>query len=311
MPHAFFLCISGIRIDWANFLRLGYFERSCRFSGAVVVEETSLIVEIKNSNPVELVDLTNSLLALSRQYQRHAVRLEEVSSRQEAKLYIKEMRSGSIIAELTPYADFMKEAVNAVAPYAEPAKKVVEFAKYLKGGIDSLLKGTKPPTEMSARDLKDISQILDVTAKDPGGMFRIIATENAHVQVTINVNSQDSNAVQNQATKNIEAMKEPEKNRYNHQLMYWQTASRGKPSKTNDKATIDAISTRALPVFIEDPEIKKQMLSGEENPFLVGFFVDVEILTVRGEIKAYKIVGLNGTLEDDHPEDIEHLPGPQ
>lgn len=168
--------------------------------------------------------------------------------------------------------------------------------------MNALVSGTASPEELKARDFRDIAQILDATAKDPGGSLNIRASDQASVQVTINYNSVEANAIQNQAYKQIEVMKEPEQKLFSKRLMYWHAATRGRSSKTTDKAVIESITDKALPVYIPDEELKQKMLAGRENPFLVGFVVDVELLTVKGEVRGYTVKHLYETLEDA-PED--------
>ncbi|QGY00929.1 hypothetical protein MMSR116_02700 [Methylobacterium mesophilicum SR1.6/6] len=258
-----------------------------------------LTLKFDNKKPLEVADLTSSLNATVRQYQKYAVSFDDVNARSEAELYGTELRRGSYITELAPYVQELGAVVKSVAPYAEDSKKVIGFADYLKTGFDALLGGKKPPEDVSTKDLKDFKQILEPTAKEAGAVLMFQATDGATQNITVNVNSQEANAIQNQAVRQIEIMKEPEQRRFNKRLMYWCTATKGRPNKTSGKVIIETISKKPLPVFIDDPEIKQKMVAGRGNPFLVGFIVDVELLLVRGEVRGYSVLALHGTLEDD------------
>ncbi|MDP4022347.1 hypothetical protein Q8W71_06910 [Methylobacterium sp. NEAU 140] len=266
-------------------------------------EAPKLTLKFDNKQPLDVTDLTSSLNALVRQYQKYAVESEDVNSRGEAKLFVADLRRGSYITDLVPYAQEVGAAVSTVAPYTEDAKKVLGFAKYLKGGFDALLGGKKSSENLTTKDLRDLKQIIEPTAKEAGAVFMFQATDGATQNITVNFNSQEANAIQNQAVRQIEVMKEPEQKRFNKRLMYWYAATRGKPSKTSDKAIIETIEKKPLPVFIDDPDIKQQMMAGRENPFLVGFIVDVELLLVRGEVRGYSILALHGVLEDKEEDD--------
>jgi hypothetical protein len=264
--------------------------------------DTKLVIEIKNKQPVELTDLTLSLLVLSQQFQRYAAQQEEDYTKEESKLYIREIRPGSIIAELGSYvASHHKEIVDV----SRSAMAVLGFAKQLKKDLTELQNGATPSRDLATKDLKDLGKIVEVTAKDPGSTFNIHADNGATVNVTLNISSLEANAIQNRAAKVIEARKEPEQTVFHRVLMYWHSASKGKSRKASDKAIIEQVTSRPLSVVIEDDEIKRQMLSGKNNPFLIGFLVDVEVMYVRGEPKVYKITGLYETLEEDHPDDDE------
>ena len=89
--------------------------------------------------------------------------------------------------------------------------------------------------------------------------------------------------------------------------MYWHTASRATVKRSSDKAVIEVISERPLPVVIDDEAIKRKMIAGKDNPFLVGFIVDVELITVQGRLRGYRIIKLDDTLEDA-PEESDDIP---
>jgi hypothetical protein len=130
------------------------------------------------------------------------------------------------------------------------------------------------------------------------------AYDNANVQLTINYNTIEANAIQNGASKELALRKTPDQTFYPKVLMYWHTASRASAKKAGDKAIIEAISERPLPVVIDDEAIKQKMIAGKDNPFLVGFIVDVELITVQGKLRAYRVLKLYEMLEDA-PEDTD------
>ena len=69
-----------------------------------VPQEAGITVEIKNRNPVELEDLTRSLLSFADEYKRFMATHSDPLLEEDVRLYVKEIRPGSIIADLTPYA---------------------------------------------------------------------------------------------------------------------------------------------------------------------------------------------------------------
>jgi hypothetical protein len=65
-----------------------------------ITPETSLIFKIENKRPIELLDLTKSLISVSNQFSDYVTREANSKEEREAKLYIKEIKSGSVIIEL-------------------------------------------------------------------------------------------------------------------------------------------------------------------------------------------------------------------
>lgn len=178
------------------------------------------------------------------------------------------------------------------------SKSVIDFGVYLKRTYDDLARGQKPAEDLQKKDLSDLVSILEPAAKDPDSTFNIHADRGATVNVTINLNSKDANTIQNQSTKLIETMRETDQERYFKRPFYWHTASRGKPAKT-DKGVIESVEDKPVPVIFESDDVKQAMVEGKDHPFRTTYIVDVELIILRGKVKAYKITKLHDIIEDD------------
>lgn len=257
-----------------------------------------LVIEFKNSQPIELHDLTSSLSALANQYRRYVIR-EDLKEETEAKLYVKEVRNGSTVVEMFSY---VQSHVGEIKAAIETSKSVIGFGTYLKKTYSEINEGKKPSTDVTAKDVKDLSQILEPLAKDPKGQTLIHADRGATVRVTINLGSSDANSIQNRATKLVDSMRETEQLEYKNRAFYWDTASKGKPRKT-DRGIIETIEDRPIPViFGEKSKIKERMIAGKAHPFQTTYVVDVELIMLRGKIRAYKIIKLHEIIEDEDEE---------
>lgn len=117
-------------------------------SGAVVdvIEDSGdrLVLRLDPGGPVELSGLTESFAALARMYGRHyrAGSGADVAPR----LFITRLETGSIVAEIAPYAVIM----GALVTTAGGANTVGEFARRLSYGIkafsDPLTARAAPPS---------------------------------------------------------------------------------------------------------------------------------------------------------------------
>jgi len=89
-----------------------------------------LIVEIKNVQPVELIDLAQSMLSLGSEYQSYLGKYAREVDAGGARLYIKEVRSGSVITELVALAPFtlpLVEHSDTIIAYGEFIAKRLEW----------------------------------------------------------------------------------------------------------------------------------------------------------------------------------------
>lgn len=257
----------------------------------LISSEPTLTVTIQHRGPIELQQLTESLQALARQHLRFAQREGRIAGDEVASLYVREIRSGSIVVELvalTKTFAMVPEAVNTVFDFARNIRDVVG---YFRGQLDS------PPKGTDAADAQDIATVLKPIASDPHASVQLIARDNATVNVSINVNSLEANAIQNRA-RNFAAVKaEPVRGILAGQLFYWFQARDQTRAKSGDKGIIEAISRKPVKVIFSDEGTKGQMLS--EALFQKAYVVDVDVQTIGNEPRLYKILRLIESFDRD------------
>ena len=254
-------------------------------------ESMSLIVTIENSRPMELDDFANSFRALADEYKRYLANEAPGAVDDNAKIYIKQIRSGSIIAELQSYAGTM-------LPMFDHAKSVIEFAGYLNTSYKWLLgqitEDKKPPLER--RNLTNLVTIIEPIAKDSAAQINFQPVINGNPTFILNLNSTEANAAQNRANREIDFLQEPKTGRHSNVAMYWFQA-RNAIGTAGDRAIIESISPRDVKCTFYNEGLKSAMLLGEENPFQFAYEVDVDVETVGGRPVLYKIVAFHQRLE--------------
>lgn len=256
------------------------------------MSDGKLVVEYKNQRPVELVDLTRSLLALADEYEQFADEELDGAYRTETKLYIHQIQTGSIITELVPYA-------AGLLPILSEANTVLSFAERLQKIIDRLRKPKQEENEpdVDPRSLENVSTILEPVAKDSASQINISTKTDFHAPVIININSHDANAMQNHARRLLEAQKAPDKGRHEKVLMYLHQARNDLQSKAGDRGIIESISKKDVKVVFLSDATKAQMLRADENPFRYAFVVDVDVETVKGKPALYRILACHEHVE--------------
>ena len=150
------------------------------------IQDIRLIIAINNKQPIELFDLTKSLVALATNFDRFTSENGQNKDAKDAKLYVKEIRSGSIIVEL------IELATIGLIPFAENINTILDFANYFKSGVNFYLKGEGVNPEFSVTELKEISTIINPVAKDKGSQFNLSTTVNGNLILNLNLNSLDS-----------------------------------------------------------------------------------------------------------------------
>lgn len=254
----------------------------------IKMSEAKLTIKIENKRPIEITDFTDSFNSLANQYYKYLSENESFKLNQDTKLYIKEIRSGSIITELS-------DLVPLVLPFVENSNSVIEFTGFLKKGFDYFLgKTEEKPKEFDLKDCNNFNNIIKPIAKDNGSNVLFNGDWNfENVTVNFNFNSVEANAIQNGIQREKENLKEPTKNIQHKVLFYWDSAKYDEKSKSVDKGYIDSVSFKSLRVSFDDDYTKRLMLDIEENPFHLAYIVDVEIMDIQNVPTVYKILKMH------------------
>lgn len=251
-----------------------------------------LEVKFSNVNPVILTDLTISLLAISQQYQKFIETQTNESHQAGTELYIKEVKSGSIIVELVAQA-------LPVIPLLWQGGSLVEWASQLGQTYAWLLgKSENPPQDYSKQDLKQLNSIIEPVAKDSGSQLNITVNDQAQVNIyQYTINSEQANAAQNKIYRELEMLDTPDDNLLRKMVMYWSQAKFVDESNRGDKAIIESITKTPIKVIFENAAVKQAMLAGDSRfnkPWQkLAYIVDVKVQTIQDIPKLYTIINFH------------------
>lgn len=254
---------------------------------------STITVKIENKSPVELIDFTRSLLALGDEFRRQ---VEGRAENFEGKLYVKELRQGSLVAELMVLAP-------AVGAGLEAANLTGDFVSHLRATIDWLRGRGDKPALVEPKTVSNVSTFLEPVAKDVGSVCSVVVNGDVSAPITITINNTEANAVQNRSQRFLDSMREPETKTHTKVIMGWAVVKNesGLPS-TGEKAIIDKLSDRPVKVIFDNRDLREEMLQGQANPLREAFVVDVEAQTVRGKLVAYKVLQLHERIRLDEEE---------
>lgn len=247
---------------------------------------TKLVIKIDYNEPIEIIDLTIALNALSRLYQ--GLNNED----KEAKLFIKEIRKSSI------EIDFITNCWNSVVPLISSANSIVQFCAYLK----VLLKTCLGIDEGEVQDLTEryaLPTPNHKSIKQFGEFSNVI--KNSRDVCNISAQEMTGNIIFAQCTfTGIEAedIKQSIQKISNNEVSYtrrkqlfrWVQANFDKES--GNRGVISNISKEPIRVIFDKQKDKMQMTASiDEVEWQKKLYVvDVEILFDENRPKVYKIL---------------------
>lgn len=198
-------------------------------------EDGVLTVEIKNSRPVELMDLTVSFQALAQSFKDYAnERGDPIPDN--IKLYVQELRTGSIIAHfsaLAEQAQWVIDHADTLAGFVANTQQIIDYF------LDRKDRGDTQPTRQGAQQ---ISSIIEPVAKDSGAQLNITVNGGSvTIAPTIVINSLEANAIQNSIARHL-GPPLPEVGVRPDQLMTLEQVKNSAKAKTGDRGIIEDVS---------------------------------------------------------------------
>lgn len=247
-----------------------------------------LQITINNTKPVVLVDLTMALLGVGQQFERFIENETTEQHQAGSELFIKEVRSGSIVVELVaqamPFAPLLWQG-GSIVEWVSHAKSVVEW---LNGKL------SQPPKDVTKQDLKQWNNILEPIAKDHGSQLNFTVSSGGQVVNQFFINSEQANAAQNSIRREIGLLNEPDDHIQRKRVMTWYQTKFDDASQTGNKAVIESISKSPVKVIFENNAVKKALMADDprfNKPWHeLAYIVDVRVQTVQGAPKVYTVI---------------------
>jgi hypothetical protein len=254
-----------------------------------------LRVELKNERAVELVDLTTSLLALGQAYEDYVVSRGLDPIRGNVKLYIKELRGGSIVADL-------QTALDQASFVWDHREVFVAFLTHFNDLVQIFLSGLVPaPASRPSRiEAERVAQILDPVAKDGGSQLFL----QVHGDVNIHqhtYNSQEANTAQNRIRKFL-GDSLPRSQYFQQEPMTLFQVRDDPAGKAGDRGIIEKFSKRPVKLYFMNEEAKRRVLDQVDNPLGQIFFVDGEVGMAGEKPAIYKIYVVHDSENQPDPE---------
>lgn len=258
----------------------------------------AIVFTLDLKQPVEINDFISAFAGLGAQFEKY-LKSEHPDLQGDVKIYVKEVRKGSIEAELIPLA------YNTIVTALDHFQIVGKFLRGVSARLNTLSqKGGRLP-DTSKTELTAITDTIAAVANDPDGKATIRAVRYKKTKATTEFALEFDTTSARVATAEIEAQyREISKvTDFDHEgkLLTFFQSNRKDSEKTGEKGIIEEICQRPLAVVyaseLARERIKSEMLSGDRNIYKLGFFVDVNVSTRAGKPVAYRIKAVREVIE--------------
>jgi len=266
-----------------------------------------IILNLKTKEPIELGDFVGAFVALGNDYERFTSE-RGIDDKGEAKIYVKEVRAGSIEADLIPW-------LSIFAPFIADMEKAIiveDFVRRWGARLIDLLQGNKSELPSSSSELKDWSRMVEAIANDPDGKATISAAVfedgKREIRAAVEFDTHQARkalAVIEERRKELELQGvEP----YQRALMVFTRSDVNDADinkRSGERVKIEEIHNRSLALMygseLAEDRIKHEIREADENVFKKGFVVDVMVKLRNGNPVAYSVVHVHDVI--DLPDD--------
>lgn len=274
------------------------------FEGSVV-----LTLTINNSEPIEVGAFARAFTSLASEYKDI---LEKKGLDSGAEVYVKQVRSGSIVADLIP---MVVTAFPVVVSHAQQIDQAVDFVEKWGGRISSLASGIVPEGVVKS-DFKVWAGAVEAIARDPNATSTLeVATfedGERKVKASFTFNTREAKRVERTIEGEYKRLEQERDRVYYRQIMYFTRSDISDvplDKRSGERAMVPEIYASSLPVIYAsaraEERIKYEIRETPENIFKKGFSIDVSVQYRGDRPVAYKIIEVHQTFDLPDGGDLE------
>lgn len=263
-------------------------------------EAAYIVVTIENEDPVDLMDFTASLNGLAREHEAR-IRAERPGvDVDETRLLIVEVRKGSIVLEMLP-------ALAPIVTTLEFTNTAVSFVNHIGTILGKLSIPGGRVEDATTNQLKNMTDAVQSVVRDSNGSLKVEAKyQNGDVLQEFIVTRDEAVAIERNSIEQRRELEQTKDVSYPSVLLRLHQSSVedlkiGK--KTSEKGIVEAIDLRPRSLIyasdLAGQRIKDEILKPDGNPYSKVFVVDLNVETVGGRPRAYRIMNVVDVLDTD------------
>jgi hypothetical protein len=257
-------------------------------------------IRLETSEPIELGDFIAAFSSIGSEYARH-IKKHFPDLGDDAKIYVSDVRHGSIIADLVPVLMPFLQATN----YALTIDKFVQRVGEI---IRAYQTSNAKPTDITKGEIKDVMAGIVAIANDRNGRgdIRSITIENGKTEVRASVQfdtQQARTAVENMRDHIRLIEHHEDESRMMVLMRFFQSNLKDSElqRRSGEQVIIQSIDIHPRPLVyaseMAKDRIKHEIMESEGNIYKKGFYVDVIIDMVGERVAAYKVTNFHQVVD--------------
>lgn len=270
-------------------------------------DDAHIVLKIDTKNPVELSDFVAAFVGIGNQFEQFYDR-EHPSDRGAIRFYVREVRAGSIIAELVPY---LKAAGTVLAGAMVAVSYANELATFVDTYGTKLRKYFRPggrDASAGKSDLADYLRTVEAIAHDPNATLTLTAFEDGKQRVAFQFDTKEAREAERnliEHRKELELTTDADHKRVLMVFTRTNVAHAVTGKRSGDLVQIEGINPKPLPIVyasnLAEERIRHEIADADDNVYKKAFDVDVNVEMRAGKPIAYRLVAVHDVI--DLPDD--------
>jgi len=262
--------------------------------------EPIIRIRLNIDQPIELSEFLGTFTSVAAEYDRF-IRSEYPEVKPNAEMFVKEVRAGSIEADLVPWI------VGGIISSLAAANTIGEFVERYGGSISRYLQNGGRVEGATKSQLKGFSEQVAAIASNPNSSIEVAAIHyengNEKVVAVFKFSTSDARDIQQRLEEHIRELDHSSRSDHERVLMTFvrsdiRDSVIGK--RSGELVLIEALSDRPRPLIyasqMAEQEIKQE-IADEDSVYRKGFIVDVNVEMRGGKPVAYAVKDLHQVIE--------------
>jgi len=288
------------------------------YSKAMGEERAHIRLKLDTDEPVALADFVAQFVAIGNQFDRFVAK-EHPDLKADSEIYIKEVRSGCIEADLVAWVVGGGGVGTAAVWAIDKIDKIQILSKFVKSVKSRLspyfAKGGRTP-DATKSELADFLKTTKAISRDPKGSVALEAAVyedgERKIRAAFKFTSLEARRAEQEITAHREELEiKTDENQERVLLQFVRpSVEAGKPGKKGgERGVIETITKRALPVLyasnLAEQRMMHEKMQLEGNVFRALFDVSVNVeMTASGRPRAYRVTAVHVVIENGAEDDL-------
>ncbi|WP_245451284.1 hypothetical protein [Georhizobium profundi] len=264
-------------------------------------------MKLDTAEPVELADFVGAFTSIANEFERF-VKDEYPGAKADPRIYVREVRSGCIEADLI--TGLMLTA-KASTEHMSQILILEDFVKRWGRRLKSLINNDVPPGELeNSGELKDFLDATESIVSDPVGSHRLEAAvfedNQRGIRASFEFSSIEARSAQQTIDDRRKMLAKPDPVSKARTLMVYTRTDVHDAAinkRSGERVIVRDFSPKDKPVLyaseMAEQEIRAVIREGEDNAYRYGFVVDVTAQVRGDDVIAYAVTNFHHTIELD------------